>query len=138
MLQFKVNFLSPCKIIKQTIHLMENGHIAVVASVIALVNGGIDVSTYSASKNALYGFVNSFRQELSVLNRKTTISMGCPYMIRTGMFDGFRTKLDLIFRQLEPDYVGKRLVREFIQKKDVCYIYEYEAFLFRVMNLFPT
>ncbi len=66
MLQFKVNFLSPVKIIKGTIDLMQDGHIGVVASMIALISGGMDVSAYSASKYALYSFVNSFRQELAV------------------------------------------------------------------------
>ena len=138
MLQFKVNFFSLVKIINKTIHLLDNGHIAVVASIIALVNGGIDVSTYSSTKSALYSFVNCFRQELSVQNKNVTISMGCPYLIRTGMFEGFKTRLDFLFKQLEPNYVGKRLVKEFIQRKDICYIYEYEAFIFRIINLFPT
>jgi NAD(P)-dependent dehydrogenase (short-subunit alcohol dehydrogenase family) len=62
MMQQRVNFLSPVKIIKNTITLMENGHIAVVASVVALAHGGIDVSAYSSSKHAIYSWINSFRQ----------------------------------------------------------------------------
>lgn len=62
MMQFKVNFLTPVKIMRETINLMENGHIAVIASVVALAHGGVDVSTYTSSKNALYSYVNSFRQ----------------------------------------------------------------------------
>ncbi len=64
--------------------------------------------------------------------------MACPYMIRTGMFLGFKTKLDFLFRPLEPEYVGKRLVREFLLKKEVCHVYEYEAFLFKVVYFFPS
>lgn len=37
--------------------------------------------------------------------------MGCPYLIKTGMFDGFKTRLDFLFRLLEPKYVAKRLVK---------------------------
>jgi all-trans-retinol dehydrogenase (NAD+) len=117
---------------------MEGGHIGVVASMIALVQGGVDVSTYGSTKAALYSYVNSFRQELIAENRNVTISMGCPYMIRTGMFLGFKTKLDFLFRPLEPDYVGKRLIKEFIQKKQVCHLYLYEAVLFKLFNLFPS
>ena len=62
MMQFKVNFLTPVKIMRETVSLMENGHIAVIASVVALAHGGVDVSTYTSSKNALYSYVNSFRQ----------------------------------------------------------------------------
>lgn len=47
---------------RETISLLENGHIAVVASVVALAHGGVNVSTYTASKNALYSYVKSFRQ----------------------------------------------------------------------------
>jgi len=43
--------------------------------------------------------------------------MGCPFFIKTGMFDGFKTKLDFMFKHLEPKYVGQRLVREFVMKK---------------------
>lgn len=68
----------------------------------ALTHGGVNVSTYSSSKYALYSFVNCFRQELKVSKSLTTISMGCPYLIRTGMFEGFRTKLDFIFVGLSP------------------------------------
>jgi len=62
MMLFKVNFLSPVKIMRETIKLVENGHIGITASVVALTHGGLDVSAYTASKHALYGFVNSFRQ----------------------------------------------------------------------------
>ena len=138
MFQFKVNLISPIKIIKETIHLMEGGHIGVVTSMIAIIQGGLDVSTYASTKYAFYSFVNCLRQELAFENRKITISMGCPYMIRTGMFLGFKTKLDFLFRQLDPDYVAKRLIKEFIQKKEVCHVYEYEAIVFKILNLFPS
>lgn len=111
MLQYQVNLISPIKIMRSTIELMDGGHIAVVASMIAMIQGGLDVSTYASTKAALYSYVNSFRQELIAENRNVTLSMGCPYMIRTGMFLGFKTKLDFLFRQLEPNYVGKRLVK---------------------------
>jgi short-subunit dehydrogenase len=62
MMQYKVNFISPVKIIKKTIDLLSNGHIGIVASMTTLAHGGVDVSTYSSSKYALYSFVNCLRQ----------------------------------------------------------------------------
>jgi len=32
-------------------------------------------------------------------------------MIKTGMFEGFKTKLDFLFGQLDSKYVGKRLIK---------------------------
>jgi short-subunit dehydrogenase len=41
---------------------MENGHIAVVASIMVLVHGGVDVSAYSSTKYALHSYINCLRQ----------------------------------------------------------------------------
>lgn len=54
------------------------------------------------------------------------------------MLQGFKTRLDFFFRILDQEYVGQRLVKEFVQKKEVCYIYEYEALLFRLIAMMPT
>ena len=39
---------------------------------------------------------------------------------------------------LDEKYVGKRLVKEFVQKKEICFIYQYEAILFRVFDWLPS
>jgi hypothetical protein len=39
-----------------------------------------------------------------------TISIGCPYAINTGFFDGFKTKLNLILPMLDEKVVAERLV----------------------------
>jgi short-subunit dehydrogenase len=41
---------------------MEGGHIAVIASMVTLAQGGVEVSSYSASKYALNSFLTCFRQ----------------------------------------------------------------------------
>jgi hypothetical protein len=64
--------------------------------------------------------------------------MGCPYVVNTTLFEGFRTKLDFVMLPLKEDYVGKRLVKEFIQKKEICFIYQYESIFFKLIDLFPT
>ena len=77
------------------------------------------MSSYSASKHALFGYLSSLRQEYKKFGKNITISMGCPYAINTTMFQGFRTKLDMLIQVLDEKYVGERLVREFIAKKDL-------------------
>ena len=64
--------------------------------------------------------------------------MGCPYAINTTMFTGFKTYLDFFIRILDEKYVGKRLVKEFIAKKEVCFMYLYESLIFRLLSLLPT
>lgn len=64
--------------------------------------------------------------------------MGCPYAINTTMFEGFKTTLDSIIWPLDEKYVGQRLVKEFIQKKEVSFLYQYEALFFKLFDFLPT
>ena len=84
---------------------------AVVASMAAIIDGGIKVSSYTASKHASYSYLTSLRQEYKKFNKDITLSIGCPYAINTTLFTGFKTKLDFVFRMLDQTYCGKRLVR---------------------------
>jgi all-trans-retinol dehydrogenase (NAD+) len=78
------------------------------------------------------------RQELKAANRPITISLGCPYAINTGLFEGFKTKLNLVFPMLEENYVSDRLVREFMRKKEICFIWNSNAFVMRLLRLLPS
>jgi short-subunit dehydrogenase len=91
------------------------------------------MSAYVASKRAIYGYLSSLRQEYKKEKKNITISMGCPYMVRTTMFEGFKTKLEFFLRTLDEGYVGKRLAKEFVQKKEVCFVYQYEAMIFKLV-----
>lgn len=61
-------------------------HIAVTVSIAAIISGGVDCSTYSASKHAIFAYLSSLRQEYKKANKNITVSMGCPYFINTSMF----------------------------------------------------
>ncbi len=43
-----------------------------------------------------------------------------------------------MFPILDQRYVGKRLVKEFINRKEMCYIYEFEALLFKFIMFMPS
>lgn len=60
-LVMKVNYFTPTLMIKKLEPLLLNNHVAVVVSIVAIVSGGVDVSTYSASKHALFGYLCSLR-----------------------------------------------------------------------------
>lgn len=61
-LVMRVNYFTPTYMIKHLEPLLNNNHIAVVASMVAIISGGTNVSTYSASKHAIFGYLSSVRQ----------------------------------------------------------------------------
>ena len=111
---------------------------AVTVSVAAIISGGIDCSVYSSSKHAIYAYLSSLRQEYKKTGKDITVSMGCPYVVNTTMFLGFKTKIEFIFRHLDEEYVGKRLAKEFVHRKEVSFIYQHQALLFRIIELLPS
>lgn len=56
-------------------------------------------SDYSASKFALTGFLDAFRQEN--LDGPIALTNFYPYYINTGLFEGFKPKLGLILPTLD-------------------------------------
>jgi len=60
MLLMRVNYFTPVEMIRQLDGHIE--HVAVVASMAAIISGGIGVSTYTASKHAIFGYLSSLRQ----------------------------------------------------------------------------
>lgn len=113
----QVNYFTPVALIQGLEEELEGSHVAVVASMVAIISGGINYSTYAASKNAMMAYLTCRRQESIRDNRRTTYSIGCPYAINTTMFSGFQTRIDWVLRVLREDYVGKRLAREFVARK---------------------
>lgn len=54
------------------------------------------------------------------------------------MFQGFKTKYDKILPVLDQTYVGERLIREFINKKEVCFVGRRHAFISKLSHFLPT
>jgi short-subunit dehydrogenase len=133
-----VNYFTPTVMIRKLESLLLGRHIAVVVSMMAIIEGGIHVASYSASKHALYGYLASLRQEYKKFGKNISVSIGCPYAINTTMFKGFKTKLDYVVRILDETYCAHRLVKEFVERKDVCFMYLYEALFFRLLSFMPT
>lgn len=78
---------------------------------------GVSLSSYVSSKHAIFGYFNVMRQELKKFNKNITLSIACPYAINTTLFQGFKSKVDKFLPVLDENYVGIRLVREFVAKK---------------------
>lgn len=54
------------------------------------------------------------------------------------MFQGFKTAYEKILPILDEAYVAERLVREFVNKKEVCFIGRRHAFLVKIFQFMPT
>ncbi|XP_069322591.1 short-chain dehydrogenase/reductase family 16C member 6-like [Eulemur rufifrons] len=94
-----------------------HGHLVCISSAAGLV-GISRLSDYSASKFAAFGFAESLFLELSMLKKsdvKTTII--CPYFIKTGMFEGCKTKRPFLLPLLEKEYVAKTIVNAILEEQ---------------------
>lgn len=107
---FKVNVLSHYWITKSFLKdMMKNnhGHIVTVASVAGLM-GIYNCTDYSATKFAAIGCHESLFTELKVHGYDGIhMTLVCPYLINTGMFDGVKPSF---MPMLEPEYVAEEVV----------------------------
>jgi all-trans-retinol dehydrogenase (NAD+) len=91
--QVEINLLGTLWMIKAFVPDMvkrNEGHIVNIASsagLLAIPGMGI----YSATKHALMGLNEAFRNELRNNDSKIRTTVVCPYIIKTGMFEGMKT-----------------------------------------------
>ncbi len=87
-----------------------SGHVVSVASAAGLV-GAPRLTDYCASKFAAVGFDESLRLELRQLGSAVKTTVVCPFYVKTGMFEGVKTRFPWLLPILEPEYVARRIVR---------------------------
>ncbi|KAL6254266.1 hypothetical protein P5V15_014881 [Pogonomyrmex californicus] len=107
---FKINILSHYWITKAFLKdMMKNnhGHIVTIASVAGLL-GIYNCTDYSATKFAAIGCHESLFTELKVHGYEGIhMTLVCPYLINTGMFNGVKPRL---MPMLEPEHVAEEVV----------------------------
>ncbi|XP_050448681.1 estradiol 17-beta-dehydrogenase 11-like isoform X1 [Cataglyphis hispanica] len=107
---FKVNILSHYWITKSFLKDMmkkNHGHIVTIASVTGLI-GTYKCTDYSATKFAAIGCHESLFTELKMHGYDGIhMTLVCPYLINTGMFNGVNPRL---MPMLKPEYVAERVV----------------------------
>lgn len=130
-----VNYLAP---VFFTLGLKDRlkGHVVTIASSAALLRLKC-VSSYIASKCAIYGFMNCFRMELAIQNCRITSTMICPYAVDTGMFDGFQTRLSKVFPMLKEAEVASIIVRAIVEREDVVFIPFWFGLVSKLLLLLP-
>lgn len=131
-----VNYLAP---VFWTLGLKDRlkGHIVTVASVCSLFRGN-NLTSYMASKHAIYGFYNCMRTELAGKNNnKLTCSMVCPYAVDTGMFTGFETRLNKVLPMLKEAEVGKVIADTVLNRDDVVFIPFWIGLVIKLSSVIP-
>ncbi|KAG5310546.1 RDHE2 dehydrogenase, partial [Acromyrmex insinuator] len=107
---FKVNILSHYWITKSFLKNMiknNHGHIVTIASVAGLL-GIYKCTDYSATKFAAIGCHESLFTELKMHGYEGIhMTLVCPYLINTGMFNGVKSRL---IPMLEPEYVAEEVI----------------------------
>jgi all-trans-retinol dehydrogenase (NAD+) len=85
------------------------GHVVTIASAGGLV-GTPRLTDYCASKFAAVGFDEALRLELRRQGLRVKTTVVCPFYVRTGMFEGARTRFPRLLPILEPEKVADRIV----------------------------
>ena len=88
-----------------------HGHIITIASSAGMI-GVPGLGDYCASKHASFGFDESVRLELRKNNKfgvKTTVV--CPFFIKTGLFEGAKSRWPRLLPLLEPEYAADKIMR---------------------------
>eukprot|EP00345_Euplotes_harpa_P001566 CAMPEP_0168321914 /NCGR_PEP_ID=MMETSP0213-20121227/2572_1 /TAXON_ID=151035 /ORGANISM="Euplotes harpa, Strain FSP1.4" /LENGTH=222 /DNA_ID=CAMNT_0008323691 /DNA_START=235 /DNA_END=903 /DNA_ORIENTATION=- len=116
---FMVNSVSHVYIVKEFLPAMikrNKGHVVTIASAAATV-GLPTGADYSASKFAAFGFDESLRAEMKKygINVKTTCI--CPYYIKTGMFEGVKSKVPLLLPFVTTEWASNRIVNAILQEE---------------------
>lgn len=86
---------------------IENGAICNIASSAGLVSNP-RMSVYAASKWAVVGWSDSLRLEMEQLKKNIGVTTIMPFYIKTGMFDGVKSKLIPI---MEPEFAAEKIIR---------------------------
>ncbi|XP_029667510.1 estradiol 17-beta-dehydrogenase 11-like isoform X2 [Formica exsecta] len=134
---FKVNILSHYWITKSFLKDMmkkNHGHIVTIASVTGLI-GTYKCTDYSATKFAAIGCHESLFTELKVHGYDGIhMTLVCPYLINTGMFNGVNPRL---MPMLKPEYVAERVVAGVLANEMLIVLPSIIKYLLPFKYLFP-
>ena len=111
-----INTVAPMFVAKAALPDMlrrNTGHLCTIASAGGMLSNP-KMSVYAASKWGVIGWSDSVRIELQQMKSKVRMTTVAPYYIKTGMFDGVKSK---VFPLLEPEYVAKKVIRAIEKNK---------------------
>jgi all-trans-retinol dehydrogenase (NAD+) len=122
------------------------GHIVTLSSAGGII-GGANLTDYSASKFATFGFHEALRVELRNMghatkrwrNRGVQCTIVCPYFIATGMFDGVKdNNVPFLMPILTTEGVAKRTVSAIKRGDGLVILPAFPWLIFATRFLLPT
>ena len=132
----KINLLSIHEIMRILIPLISNTdcHIVMTGSVCAftVAPGGVP---YCCTKAALLAYANGLRYELKDAGVKVSILL--PGHIKTGMFKSFRVAFPWLMPSLEPEYVGKEIVRLVESESSTIWMWPLYVYMAPLLTVLP-
>ncbi len=92
------------------------GHVVTIASAAGLI-GVPKLSDYGATKWAAVGFDESLRMELRKLAPAIRTTVICPYYIKTGLFEGAKSRFPSLLPILDEETASERMLRAIERNK---------------------
>ncbi|XP_054446120.1 epidermal retinol dehydrogenase 2-like [Pteronotus mesoamericanus] len=138
---FDVNFKAHLWTYKAFLPAMmakDHGHLVCISSAAGLF-GISGLADYCASKFAAFGFAESIFMELyyqKLTGIKTTIV--CPFLIKTGMFQGCTASCPLLLPIMEPEYVAGKIVDAILEEKTYLCLPRFIYFMLFLKSILPT
>lgn len=114
----------------------KRGHIVHIASQAAAI-GVNRMTDYCASKSGAFGFAESLRYELKAMGGAVKSTIVAPFYIKTGMFEGVRTRFAWLLPILDPAYVVDQIVLAVLTEKELLNL-PLLANITPVLRLLPT
>ncbi|XP_013003928.1 epidermal retinol dehydrogenase 2 isoform X2 [Cavia porcellus] len=115
-----------------------HGHLVCISSSAGLI-GVNGLADYCASKFAANGFAESIFMETFAQKQKgikTTIV--CPFLIKTGMFEGCTSSSPTVLPILEPEYVAQKIVDAIQQEQLYLYVPKSLYFMMFLKSFLPV
>ncbi|XP_071853925.1 epidermal retinol dehydrogenase 2-like isoform X1 [Apostichopus japonicus] len=100
---------------------VNRGHVVTVSSVLAEV-GIPRCSDYCASKAAVKAMHQAVAREMIIKRKDIHFTLVCPYLVKTGLFEGTSTRYEWLLNTMTPEYVGKKIVESIQTEQDHLYL----------------
>ena len=134
----EINTLAPIHVALQLLPDMiarDEGHICNIASAGGLL-ANPRMSVYAASKWAIIGWSDSLRVELKERKSRVRVTTIAPYYIKTGMFDGVKSRWFMPI--LDPENTARKILRAVERNHTFCGIPWGFHIVRLLQGIFPT
>jgi len=93
---------------------------------------------YCASKHAMKAFAEALRMEVVDEGLDFKVTTVFPYTINTGMFEGFKPRLEYLLPALDQNHVTDRVYRAMMYREKDVPIYWFMGYLNIIVLMLPT